>query len=62
MKRYFLKFSLCCFLGFCYSISVYSQIGEGLQEWAEEVASIYAEETEIEDVSEYVAGTLLFLS
>jgi hypothetical protein len=51
VKRCFWKFSFCCFLGFCYSISVYSQIGEGLQEWAEEVASIYAEETEIEDVS-----------
>lgn len=29
----------------------FSQINEGLQEWAEEVASVYAEETETEDLS-----------
>ena len=29
----------------------YGQIGEGLQEWAEEIATLYAEETEMEDAS-----------
>ncbi|WP_010662025.1 ComEA family DNA-binding protein [Marinilabilia salmonicolor] len=32
----------------------FSQINEGLQEWAEEVASVYAEETEKEDLSFFI--------
>lgn len=46
-----LKLRFGSFLFFLFSINLYSQIGEGLQQWAEDVASIYAEETEIEDVS-----------
>lgn len=51
MKRFVLKTLLCCFLSFLWSANCSSQIGEGLQQWAEEIAAIYAEETEIEDVS-----------
>jgi hypothetical protein len=51
VKSVVLKLAFCCFLGFLCSINGYSQFGEGLQQWAEEVASIYAEETEVEDVS-----------